>query len=571
MGDELLIGVGADSSGAVTAFDGLTESVDKFNVRMAGLSETFAKPLENVGVKLFGHELLNTMGIAGEARPVLVLMKLGVTEVTEAMGIGAGAAAMYTFGLTALAAIAYKAYEAHEKHAQSLGASIKELTSAYEKTEEVNTQFDKYHSVVETMPGSLGRWEEASRNLASAQKDLLITELNLQLVALQPELDKTASWFNAVSEKAILAGYDLSKFGIESDGTKKLTGDMAVEVEKAWVEYQKLSEQVQHTKADLESYKTTGMSAADATKKGTEEAEGLSEAYDMLAKNYDAAQKMNAKLAGEEQKAFASMRADQQKYFLELDKQQDQANTKMRSFFGLAKDQATEYKMIGSQAFQGVANAVGTSVAKMVIEQKNFADTAKALFMEVAEQAIARLIAVEIIDRGIEAGRAALHMGTETAITADATAAGTARHTANQVTNILMAQSYAGVAEAAAAASAAILGPEASLAAVSAEAAIVEPAVALAAAATGADFIADQPTRLLVGEGGQGERVTVTPLSQAPGQGGVGGGSPVYISIENIALPGVKNARDFVEQITMLVAQRIRGRGEINMVGKGIY
>ena len=87
--------------------------------------------------------------------------------------------------------------------------------------------------------------------------------------------------------------------------------------------------------------------------------------------------------------------------------------------------------------------------------------------------------------------------------------------------------------------------------------------------AVGGDFLVDQPTRLLVGEGGQSERVTVTPLSKSSTTNSTA--NVTNINIGNISLPSVKNPRDFIDQLALLVTQNIRGRGQLNLVGKGIF
>jgi hypothetical protein len=94
------------------------------------------------------------------------------------------------------------------------------------------------------------------------------------------------------------------------------------------------------------------------------------------------------------------------------------------------------------------------------------------------------------------------------------------------------------------------------------------------AAATGADFIADRPTRLLVGEGGQGERVQVTPLSQGGGGSSSStgaNGDTYYFTFGDIVAQGVSDPRAFANKIALLISQAIRGRGQINATGKSIF
>ena len=96
--------------------------------------------------------------------------------------------------------------------------------------------------------------------------------------------------------------------------------------------------------------------------------------------------------------------------------------------------------------------------------------------------------------------------------------------------------------------------------------------VVAASAAVGADFIADEPTHLLVGEGGQAERISVTPMSQSgSSNSAAASGQGININFGDIIVQGIQNPRDFADQIALLVTQSIRGRAQLNMTGRGIY
>ena len=134
--------------------------------------------------------------------------------------------------------------------------------------------------------------------------------------------------------------------------------------------------------------------------------------------------------------------------------------------------------------------------------------------------------------------------------------------------------SVAGAAVAAQVAAVPGAGPEASVEAGIAERMAVEGAFGLLGFATGADFITDRPTNLLVGEGGEGERVQVTPLSQGGGGSSSStgaNGDTYYFTFGDIVAQGVSDPRAFANKIALLISQAIRGRGQINATGKSIF
>ena len=105
MGDSENILVTADSAGAVTQFNNLSGAVGDLDNTMESMGNTFAKPLEHVGVHLFGTELLQTMGIAGGARPIIMLLQTAVTELGTTFGFAGGEVGLVVMGLAAAAAV----------------------------------------------------------------------------------------------------------------------------------------------------------------------------------------------------------------------------------------------------------------------------------------------------------------------------------------------------------------------------------------------------------------------------------------------------------------------------------
>jgi hypothetical protein len=89
------------------------------------------------------------------------------------------------------------------------------------------------------------------------------------------------------------------------------------------------------------------------------------------------------------------------------------------------------------------------------------------------------------------------------------------------------------------------------------------------ALATGVDKVYSSPTLLMVGDGGEDERVTVTPRSQsqisAVGNNGPAGNISVTV-VNNIGNGDRLNASKLADEIGKQVIARIRGQGDLGFV-----
>lgn len=541
MPDELNVGISANAAGAITAFDGLADSVDRFDSSMGKLPNSLSNLSRQAEEAIIPHRT---------AHQALNLVTRQVSELAGASKVAQGPLRVFNdilFGLVSTGGGISIPFIAATAAIVGLSSAIRAMSA---NGEEANKEYDKLLEKVRALAPDSERAAQATLNQAKASLALLQAQLEVEKQTPTMGAKAAAAWHgveNATKAAATEAGKvfeatinPLKAMEVGAGATAASMGKIKSSAAATNPEIAALEKKIK----DLDS-------AIGGATKGTDKLR---------------AAQISTKLEAE--KAFESMRADQIKYWVDLDKRTQEATTKTRSFFGLAKDQAQDYKQVASTAFQGAANAIGMSFAKMVMEGKNFGETAKALFVEVAEQAIARIIAVEIVDKGIQAAKVAFHGATQALLTVQEAAAVASRHGVMVATNTAAVVSFQAVAEAAAGAWGAILGPPGSIAAMKAEAALYVPLYPMVAAATGMDTMFDRPTRLLVGEGGQPERVTVTPASQGGGAKGDGGNT--YISIGNISLPSVKSPRDFVEELARLVTQRIRGRGELSMLGKGI-
>jgi hypothetical protein len=479
---------------------------------------------------------------------------------------------MYTFGLTALAAIAYKLYESHKVTIESLDQQAKANRSALESTNELKEKLEALEAVTKTMPASL-------KALLGSTKELDAAQL-LQAAHLAGE-------GMAAAQRKILADKDeigalnslIAENKLQVEGTKEGTyahtvaaqalQEHAAKVTALETDIKLQNQSITQAKADIGAY-AQGLAGATAqTEKLTKAGEENQKAIEKQAQAVEKLRMGQIKASLDADKAISEMRKDQLEYQIALDKRYQKQEEDERRWFGLAKSNMDQYRSIVSSTFQSAANTVGSAFAKMAVEGKSFAEVTKHLIVTVVEEMIGKFVAMGIEWAAMQAYRAASSATAESAISEQVTAQTGVRTAAVLTGNVKIATSYAAVAEAAAGAFGAMLGPAGSAQAVAEETGIMAPIVAQAAAATGIDFIADKPTFLQVGEGGQGEHVQVTPLSQSGG-GGRGGGD-TYFEFGDIIVQGVKNPREFADQIALLVIQAIRGRGQISAIGQSIH
>ena len=573
--DSIGVEVDADASGAVTGLDGLADAVDRFNVRMGAMSETMARPLESVGVHMFGRELLQTLGIANEGRPVLMLLRAGVTELTGAMGIGAGEAAMYTFGLTALAAIAYKVYEAHNDEAESIKKVAAENEAEVKGSEEMIARLTEYYGIVGKLPPELEK-------LLAAEKTLFAFKNAEEIATIEKEIATNEE----SREKLLQKKNEYAGLNVITQAHSKFTDEDAEQVKKLAAVDDALAVKLTYLK---EGYGNLG----EAIKKKTEADKGAIENLaelnkadqaDIIGLQGDEAEfqkwvdKRNAgylKAAAAYETSMASMRTSQTQQKIEIAKHFDEMADKERAWWGLSKSGTEDMSHYASGQFQNMASSFGNVAGKMMVEGQNFKTATAGLIRELAVQAIDQFAAMGVKYAAMQAYEAYTHRSAQSAITAQQTAATAAQVAVVGAGSTAMVTSLNAVADAQALAyGGPYAGPameaEMNLAFAPLYTMAVPKPVGLA---LGGDFLVDKPTYIQVGEGGQTERVTVTPSSTGGGTsgGGAGSGDVYNFTFGDIVVQGVQNPREFAEQVALLTIQRIRGRGDLSMIGRSIH
>jgi len=241
-------------------------------------------------------------------------------------------------------------------------------------------------------------------------------------------------------------------------------------------------------------------------------------------------------------------------------------------WFGASVGYTKNLSQFGSSQFNAMASSFGGAVGKMVAGGQNFYQATRGLLQTMATDAIAGFSEMSVKWAAAKAFEVVTGKTAATTLTAAQTAA-----TAAQV-NIVGAGATAMLPplQAVADAEALALGP---IAGPLAEADINElffPLYAMAVPkgfALGGDFITDRPMSMMVGEGGQPERVTVSPISSGGGSSGgaTGPSGGMSFTFGDINIQGITDPRKLADQIALLITQAIRGRGQLNMTGASIY
>jgi hypothetical protein len=170
----------------------ITEDLSKkFDETHDNLKEKFSEKFEHVGIHIFGHDLLASVGIAEGARPILSALQFGVRSLAGAFGLATGPIGLVVFGLVALAAIAMKVREAHEKQAEALKDLVEKQDSALKKTVELKDKLEDYEKVIGRLPPELETLKGAVNDLAKVQGGQLV-QSEAKLIASAEEKIRSA-------------------------------------------------------------------------------------------------------------------------------------------------------------------------------------------------------------------------------------------------------------------------------------------------------------------------------------------------------------------------------------------
>ena len=446
--------------------DQLQGQVKDLTQESEGLNKSFTRPLENVGVHIFGHELLGAMGISQATRPILTLLSVGIREVGESFGVAATAAMPYVFGLTALASVIYKVVEAHKETREQM-----EATLSTEK-DGISTMGD-YVAAGGRLSAALNKMAADLKKTAQETVSKIEADTKAKL-ATDEEALATQKAADAHAEHLAKLGLGVMGMGMFSKGAEAL--QKAVDEDRATLEAN------QHGFATWEEYVKSGTQAlnkatealkkhGDELKKHSQEQEAarlkeLSTANKAYAQEVAAAEKTYTEEGALEKAARELNEAtiedemtEEEKKEHAIEKFQEQRLAVIEADYKKAVDAAiasggdivqinaaqqrallaldnnllmqrrnnlsvlqTESKKVADS----IASGIGNAFAQSIVEGKNFGDAMRSLAKQVVEEIISDLVRIAIEKLIIDKIMIASQTAASAAMAASMAAAGTA-------------------------------------------------------------------------------------------------------------------------------------------------
>ena len=439
------ITITGESSGAITALDGAIGSVGRFDTSLQNLGSTFTKPLEHVGVHLFGQELLSTMGLTGEARVILPLLNVAVNETATAFGIASGGIGLAVMGFTALAAVIYKVIEGHNKHKESLTQLLASQVKSFNESEATVKIFDELHKNLTTkLTPAMAEYEKSIRAVNAAQSQSLITSLKKEIEDNVKNIDNLTkankSYLTTIQDQKnaqITQTKGLEDSGVQVRNISNDIKDFSKYVDDNTAKIKTLSTANIDAKAKLEAL-AHGFSTADEYAKSlTKSTNDASKADEVLARHIDALnslekqyaaeglsasgsawQTKTAKIQAELEKETATIMMHYHKGIEEAkkagkdtlditvaslkaieaaqNKSEKDREASIAAWFGVTGGYMAMLSDIGSNTFKSMADGIGTSFSKMVVEGASWNKSMTALFKDMKEQFIAAVVSMTI-------------------------------------------------------------------------------------------------------------------------------------------------------------------------------
>ena len=600
------IGVTGDSSGAVAAFDALTAAQTRYFESLAEKAEGAGESVDKMshafahsGVHLLNHELLNTIGLGGQARATMGLMSAGIGELASAFGTSMAVIAPWLLAIGAGVLLFEKFHKASEKSTEGLGSQLKALnddTGAIKeyvdaggrlsdalKAEAADTKAaadEIVKKITATTQDTLAIQQNAmamyqsqlahlAHNQTMEHTSETTESLDAKMAALQKKIDATtatleanthgyATWQEYVKGGTV-ALKNQSKAGEES---QKYMDELSDSIGKQTDEYNAAVKSIDHfiLKNDEKNKKLNAGPEKDDQYKAQFDAqtEAANAAYNDMETS---AARHGVSMVALEKSRTETLAALQKNYDQKVEQDQRQS-------FGLQKSNLEDFKGAAQSVAGSFASGFSNSFAQMVVNGKNFSESMHQLFRTMAVNVISSLTEIAMKDVALAIWKAATTTAsaTEAASAQTAAAASGAAASTAIVSEQVMTQKalFASLAGTAAFADSAELGPPGLAAAPGVAATAYTQAFA---AATGFDGIVDGPTHFLAGEAGQPESVKITPLGGSGGSSGSGGSAPqnVAISVVVQAAGVVSDINAFANAVGQNLALKIRGGGQLNL------
>ncbi len=245
------------------------------------IKDRFAEKFEHVGVHLFGHDMLQAVGITNGARPILGALSLGINQVAESFGIASGPIGLAVFGLTALAAIGFKVYEGHEKQAEKLAELTKKQAENFKTTHELLTKLEEYSQAVKKTAPELDRLYDATKRLDDLQRGNIAGTTAQAIAAAGRKIEKDREEISTNEALRLmyerLATSTLARAHAHESATKS-ANEMSAKIRELNTDIAAQNQIISKGTADIKAHAGGYLDAADKATKLKEAAEKATEA-----------------------------------------------------------------------------------------------------------------------------------------------------------------------------------------------------------------------------------------------------------------------------------------------------
>lgn len=500
------ISIKADSSGAITAFDGVAASAGRLDNKVSQLGSKIQKPIGTIGLQLYAQELARSVGLSGAASQGASVLATTLEQAGAAAGVASGGIGLAVAGFIALSAAIYAVFKHSQKQKKSLEDASVEIKKQYDSTVDLSTSIEEYRGRVERLSPTLEALSVATKKVNEQNRFALLMSQGQQLTAIDAMIRKKQELIEKIERNIKINEQEAEVYNGHLED-----GRMMVAVNRDLIkEKEKLSQEI-----DNENKKRIEIKAnIEAQAKGYK---GLS---DMMDKQSRAAEERAKKEADAEKKITDALRREEayrRRLYTEnvnyvksiLSSRYNMELAMMHGVGAQAAVMAQTVEDAYGEAYLSITKGAADSFARMAVDGENFGKNMESAFKNMARSFISAITQMMIRWLAFKA-----------------------------ITSVF---------------------PGAN---------IVPSSAIPMTAASGLDTVVSRPTMLLVGEGGEDEHVRVTPRSQAQlsaaGASGGRGGNMNFTINNYISGGGNMDVNRLANTIGRQIISRIRGQGDLD-------
>ena len=373
---------GEASAAEVESLKTQLELLDKeVDASQSNLESQFSKKFEHIALQGFLRDGAKSVGLSGELRQGVSLL----TTAFNSMGL---AIEPEVLGLVALGAILFEVYNHTKEHTSALKDETQANNDASEAVKTLNDKFNEYESIVGKLPKILADSKKAQNDFNNtvtdpkriADAESAINEIYKKIAADRAQINSNDALSKSAKDYTeTVGGYSVVMTAAHQQEeyarqTAQLTLDL-IKQKKA------LDDATQALNAHAQGVKDE----CAVLDKGVKEVNDQAAAYDALSK----------RIKEDTDKDFHEMDRKEKKQ-AEIDAE---AKKKHDHYWDevVGADRAgwDEVAQMGKKALLDLENTTSKTLAKCLVEHKNFADATKYIWRDLAEQIIADLIKME--------------------------------------------------------------------------------------------------------------------------------------------------------------------------------